>query len=93
MRCVEQATRGQEPFVPFVSSPHLCFIKVTVEMRWLSALKVVLSTVLCCLLFCFVTLMNILCVEVRNENTCFTFLPLNTQSKLVSVSAKISSLK
>lgn len=61
MRCVGQARRGQGPFVPFVSSPHLGFIKVAVELRWLSALKVVLSTVLCCLLFCFITLMTSLC--------------------------------
>lgn len=76
---------GDKPFVLLISSPWLCFIKVTTELGWLSALKMFLSTVLCCLLSCFITLMNFPCVGRRCKNTYLTSLPVSIQSKLVNV--------
>lgn len=78
MRRVGQARKGQEPFIPFIGSRHLCFIKVTVELRELSALRVVLSTVLCSLLFSFITLINFPCVGRRNKNTYLASFSLST---------------
>lgn len=91
MRHVGQACREPEPFVHFVSDLHLGVTKVTMELRWLSVLKMVSSIMLCCLCFCFITLMNFPCVGRRKKKYLPHFIPLSTQSEFMSVSAKISS--
>lgn len=92
VRHVGQACRGPEPFLHFVSDLHLGVTKVIMELRWLSVLKMISSIMLCCLCFCFVTLMSFPCVGRRKKKYLPHFVPLSTQSKFMSVSAKISSL-
>lgn len=67
VRHVGQACRGPEPFLHFVSDLHLGVTKVIMELRWLSVLKMISSIMLCCLCFCFVTLMSFPCVGRRKK--------------------------